>query len=170
MWKAMHKCAKNLASPHRRGLKKIVISTRVTLILALFYFVQRKQSADSMQCYAAPQRRLWESMKLVQLVFVLTNVNLNTLLVWKKPSLGPFQSLSNKTEYGCAYRAVIEPARKKQGLWFLVLSWGRAGCCLLHFQGVEEQWTIHGDPSGSENQPHREFLPWKDGLKSLSCL
>lgn len=38
-------------------------------------------TADSMECYAAPWRRLWESMKLVHLVFVLNNINLNTLLV-----------------------------------------------------------------------------------------
>lgn len=45
-------------------------------------------TADSMECYAMLQRRLWESMKLVQLVFVLNNINLSTHLVGKKTQAG----------------------------------------------------------------------------------
>lgn len=74
-------------------------------------------------------------MKLVQLVFVLNNINLSTLLVGKKkPRLGPFQPLSNTTDYGCAYGAVIEPARRTQRCSFQ--------CSPKEEQGVTSSWGV----------------------------
>ena len=45
-------------------------------------------TVDRQEYYADPRRQLWKSMKLVQLVFVLNNINLNTLLMWKKTQAG----------------------------------------------------------------------------------
>lgn len=88
----------------------------MTLIVAFYLPLSsmlRKQPQQTAQCYAAPQTEMWESKKLVQLLFVPNSINLNMLLVWKKPNrLEQIQSLSNATDYGSASGAIVESAKR----------------------------------------------------------
>lgn len=142
------KCVKSLASSCRRGLKRIASSIRVALIFSIIFFSTQRSheervTADSMECYALPQRRLRRSMKLVQLVFVLNNINLNSLLLmWKKTQ--------NKTDWEhfslwatqqiMAVLVELWLSQIELGLQFSVLSRGKQ--VASSSQGVKWWWTI----------------------------
>lgn len=104
-------------------------------------------------------------MERVQAVYVLNNINLNTIFVWGNQNqnrLCPVQPLCNAMQL----TSVVFKDRASYGFQ----------CPPKEEHSATSPWgmqwhqPIRGDLSGPRNQPHRDLLLFKDSMKSPACL
>lgn len=130
--------------------------------------VEEAATADSTECYAAPQTGLWQSKKLVQPVFVPNSINLNTLLVGKKnPGWKNFNLWAMQLSMAVLLELWLSQLREPSAEVFRAVP--RNSRVIISCQGV------NGNEPSMETSADQEKAPWgllpvKDSLKSPACV